>query len=280
LKVKFKYLNEQRTKALVGFISLCFLVLVSSSFHASWTLLSRVLVQAKYFQTDRMGNFYVLSQTNQLTKYDNQGKLVSTLNYSYLGNISFLDAGNPLEIYLFYKEMNALVFLDNNLAYRGRINLSDVGILQASAAARSYANGIWVFDQGDFQLKKLNKDGSLSQASGNILQFAQSKNLNPNLIIDNGNRVILCDSSEGIMVFDVFANYLKTISIKGKLNIKMLNDALYFTDAGNLISYRFSTLKRDTLALPENTFNDFSLEKDRLYLQNDTSLSIYSFQEY
>jgi hypothetical protein len=183
-----------------------------------------------------------------------------------------------MELYLFYREMNAIVFLDNNLAYRGKLNFSDAGITQASAIARSYNNTIWVFDQGDLQLKNLNKEGNLIQASGNVLQFAQSKNLNPSLIIDNGSRVFVNDSTEGILVFDVFANYIKTIPIKLKEEFKILNDELFYRNGNNLISYRFSTLQRDTLQLPDSNFAAFSVEKERLFVLNPFGISIYSYK--
>ncbi len=249
-----------------------------SSFQPVWRVLGTIEVNAKIIETDRMGNLYVVSNTNQLNKYDVNGKLLGTLNYAYLGNITQIDASNPMQIYLFYRELNSIVFLDNNLAFRGRLNLSDAGIVQASAAARSYSNGIWVFDQGDLQLKKLNKDGTVSQVSGNSLQFAQSKQLNPSLIIDNGTRIFLNDSSEGVMVFDVFANYVKTIPIKGKEEIVVLNEHLYYKTDSLLISYRFMNLKRDTFNLPHGNFSRFCIEKERLYLLGETAIYTYGFE--
>jgi hypothetical protein len=275
LKAKYPFsLVTNAAYYLVGMV--CFILI--SSFQPSWNFLTQISIQAKDIETDRVGNIYVVSNTNQLYKYDATGKLLSTLNYAYQGNITHIDASNPMELYLFYREMNAVVFLDNNLAYRGKLNLSDAGITQASAIARSYNNTIWVFDQGDLQLKNLSKEGNLIQASGNVLQFAQSKNLNPSLIIDNGSRVFVNDSTEGILVFDVFANYIKTIPIKLKEEFKILNDELFYRSGNNLISYRFSTLQRDTLQLPDSNFAAFSVEKERLFVLNNLGISIYSYK--
>jgi hypothetical protein len=123
-------------------------------YDTAFTFIKAIPIEAKDIQTDRLGNIYAISKTNQLYKYSPDGKLLSTLNYKYLGNISFVDATNPLEIYVFYKELNLVVFLDNNLAYRGEIRLTDFNIGQAAAIARSFDNGIWIFDLADMQLKK------------------------------------------------------------------------------------------------------------------------------
>jgi hypothetical protein len=72
--------------------------------------LQALAFEAKEIQTDRMGNLFVISKTNQLYKYNSTGKLLSTLNYNYSGNITSLDVSNPLEIYVFYKELNTIVF--------------------------------------------------------------------------------------------------------------------------------------------------------------------------
>ncbi len=241
----------------------------------AFKLLSAINIQAKDLQTDRLGNLYVISRTNQLYKYDINGKLLSTLNYAYVGNITHLDASNPFELYLFYRELNAVVFLDNNLAFRGRMNLSESNIIQASSAARNYANGLWVFDQGDLQLKKIERDGKISQVSGNVLQFSQSKNLSPNYIFDNGSKVFVNDSLEGIMVFDVFANYQKTIPIKGLKEFKILGDELYYVQNKRLMAYHLNTLQRKSVELPDSNFIAVAIEKENVYLQKEDTVSIY-----
>lgn len=253
-------------------------LVVLMSFSGSWKLLNEIKIQAKDIQTDNIGNLYVVSQTNQLYKYDPNGKLLSTLNYAYLGNITHIDASNPLELYLFYRELNAVVFLDNNLAYRGRINLSDAGIVQAAAMGRSYSNGIWIFDQGDLQLKKLNKDGSLIQGSGNVMQFAKSENLNPSGILDNGNRVYVNDSAEGILVFDVFANYIKTLPIKGCGEIKVSGSDVMFAQKGKLIQYKQNALQYDTFVPPDTAFLEFKLEADRLFLLKPDVIKVFAWE--
>jgi hypothetical protein len=246
---------------------------------SSFKLITTINIDAKEIQTDRIGNLYVISKTNQLYKYSSSGRLLSTLNYNYSGNITSLDVSNPLEIYVFYRELNSIVFLDNNLAFRGDINLSNYGIGQASSIARSYDNGIWVFDVADLQVKKLGKDGATSLQSANVRQFTQSKSIMPTFIYDNDERLFLNDSTLGILVFDVFTNYIKTLPIKGIVDFKILGDDLYFTKNKELYNYKLKGLLQKSIQFPDSlSISDCSIEKDRLYLAEDNIVEIYEIR--
>ena len=243
----------------------------------NFLLIKNISIDAKDIQTDRLGNLYIISKTNQLYKYDSRGNLLGTLNYKYLGNINFIDASNPFELYVFYKELNEVLFLDNNLSYRGEMLLNDYGISQSSAIARSYDNGIWVFDNGDLQLKRMNKNGEVLQMSGNVKQFLNST-LQPNFIYDNNDKVFVNDSTIGILVFNVFANYVKTIPIKNCRTFKVIEDDLFYTISGKLMKYNLKTFSQSEFQLPDTTnIQQLSIEKDRLFLLKPNSVDIYSY---
>lgn len=246
---------------------------------STFTLIKQIPLEAKDIETDRLGNLYLVSKTNQLYKYSQDGKLLSTLNYKYLGNITHVDATNPLEVYVFYKELNLVVFLDNNLAYRGEINLSEKNIGQAGAMARSYDNGLWVFDQADLQLKKMNKTGEITQMSGNIRQYMNTQNA-VNFLYDDNDRVYTNDSSNGVLVFDVFANYLKTIPIKGCREIKVIESNLYYWNKTRLQKYNMKKFTTTTYhSIPDfESVIDLSIEKQRLYLLKNKEVLIYSYE--
>jgi hypothetical protein len=232
---------------------------------------------AKLISTDPMGNLYVVSQTNQLNKYGRMGKQMSTLNYSYTGNITQVDAGNPMEIYVFYKELNKVVFIDNNLAYRGEIDLTKHGIIQATAIARSFDNHIWVFDLGDLQLKKIKKTGEIEQSSGNIRQYIAG-DATVNYIYDNADRVFMVDSINGVMLFDVFASYLKTIPLKGVPQVKVLGSYLFYLQNNTLNRYNWLAAQHIAFSLPDtNNLQKLSIEKERVYLLKQDTVSIYAY---
>lgn len=250
---------------------------ISNSSDSGFVLIKTIPIEAKDIQTDRLGNLYIVSKTNQLYKYGPTGKLLSTLNYKYLGNITHVDATNPMEIYVFYKELNLVVFLDNNLAYRGEMKLADFGIGQAAAICRSFDNGIWVFDLGDLQLKKMDKNGENLQTTGNIRQYVSQ----PSAVLflyDNNDKVFVNDSANGILMFNIFGTYAKTLPIKGCTEIKVINDEVYYWQMLQLKKYRLKSFDTEVFALPDALdIKDVSIEKDRVYLLKSTEVSIYGF---
>ena len=241
------------------------------------SLIKTIPIEAKDIQTDRLGNLYIVSKTNQLYKYGANGKLLSTLNYKYLGNITHVDATNPMEIYVFYKELNLVVFLDNNLAYRGEMKLGDFGISQAAAICRSFDNGIWVFDLGDLQLKKMDKNGENLQTTGNIRQYVTQPSA-VSFLYDNNDKVFVNDSANGVLVFNIFGTYVKTLPIKGCTEIKVIEDVVYFWQSRELKKYRLKSFDTQVFTLPDAAdIKDVSIEKDRVYLLKSSEVSIYGF---
>lgn len=242
-----------------------------------YKLLHSIELGAKDIETDRLGNLYLVTPTNQLYKYSPEGKLLSTLNYKYVGNISFVDASNPLEIYVFYKELNKIIYLDNNLAYRGESDLSAMNIGQASAIARAYDNGLWVFDLADLQLKHLNKQGQLLHESGNVRQFI-NKPTQPQYITDNDNRIIVNDSTTGVLVFDVFATHLNTLPLIGVKQVKVIEDEIYYVRGQYIYRYNLKSKQTNQFELPnQDAVNDISIEKSKLYMLRSGRIDVYAY---
>lgn len=243
----------------------------------SFSFLTAIKLTAKTFYTDNLGNFYAVTPNNRLYKYGRSGALLSTLNYNYTGNITQVDASNPMEVVVFYKELNRVVFLDNNLAYRGEINLEKAGVIQAAAIARAYDNNIWVFDQGDLQLKKVTKQQVVEQMSGNIKQYHTGQTT-VSFLYDNNDRVFLVDSNNGVMLFNVFASYIKTLPLKGVTEPKVLGNYFFYTKNGLLHRYNWQNAQNSSFALPDTTaLLKISIEKERLYIQKTDSFFIYSY---
>lgn len=229
----------------------------------------------RLFDTDPLGNVYVLSQTNQLNKYDSTGKWLATLNYSYNGSISSIDVSNPIEIIVFYKELNTLLFLDDNLVFRGELNLANAGIIQAQAVSRSYDNACWIFDAGDFQLKKIRKNGETLIQSGSLPMIITNFNSDIRKMAENASFVFLM-KEKGIYVFDIFGNYNKTISYSGNILPSVSMKKLWLPQANSIVEWKSGLpgSENKIFELPNDTILECSLSQNHLYYRTSEGIFI------
>lgn len=198
---------------------------------------------------DNLDNLYILSSTGQVKKFGAKGDSVGVFNgIRNFGKLYSIDVTNPLKPLLFYKDLSNIVVLDRFLANRASINLRQFNILQPTAIGLSYDNNIWVFDQFDYKLKKIDEAGTiLSQTDDFRMLFNQS--FAPQKIINQDGFVYLADSSKGILVFDnygtfkrkILLNNWNTIDVWKGMIVRLSKDAIVVYNPTSFTerSYRF-----------------------------------------
>lgn len=179
------------------------------------------------FTTDYLGNIFMISEDNSVTKYTPSGRILTTINNKLLGRLEYIDVSNPFELYLYYKDQNKVVYTDNMFGFRGETDLNELEVANISLVARSYDNELWVWDQNDLKLKKYSKNLELLAESGNSRMWADGY-VDPAFMVDNGKQVFVSDPQNGIYVFDAFANHYKTIPVKDVSEFQVLGNQLIF----------------------------------------------------
>lgn len=244
----------------------------------SVTLKKTILGPCDRINTDEQGNLYVI-KSDVVSKYDLAGNLIKTFSNKSLGNISSIDVSNPLKLVLFYKNFTKVVFLDNTLSFNGSpISLDNIGFQQAQLACYSFNNCMWIYDQQNMELIRLNENMQPIQRSGNILQLTGMA-MEPNFLVEHDNKVYLNNPQSGIMIFDIYGTYYKTIPIKGLKTFKVSSLALEYDRNGKLYKYNFKSLDTDSLNLGLNPEPiNIRSEGPCLYTQFPDSVSIFTLK--
>ena len=230
---------------------------------------------AKSFTIDNLGFVYLVKADNSIEKWNDKGQLLNQSNNKLYGKLFSIDVSNPFEIYLYYKDVNKIIFTDNQFTIRGTIDLNGAEQIQASAIARSFDNGFWAFDLSDLNLKKFDKSLKLQQQSGNILQITKAT-FEPRQILDKDNKVLVYNDSTGFEVFDNFANHLKTIAIPDVVAWQFSNSKLYYLNRDGIFLYDFFTLQHQILTrLSIEGCKGFYLHHDKLYFQKNNQIIVY-----
>ncbi|HXH19413.1 MAG TPA: hypothetical protein VNJ07_10055 [Chitinophagales bacterium] len=241
-----------------------------------YKLIKSIPLTATFLSSDKLGNGYVVNEKNELLKFNPQGELLYSYTNKSLGHISFAGTTNPLKILVYYPDFSTIITLDNTLSETGRINLFELGSNKVSAACVALDNNIWIYDEVLFKLRKFDdKLGILTESDDlNVLQGSPVK---ANFLLEKDNFLYLNDTALGILVFDTYATYYKTIPLKGLSGFQKVQEQLIYFRDGKLFSYHLQTFATSEITLPGNAAVYAVVEKERLFLLRKNQLDVYSY---
>lgn len=244
---------------------------------SSFQFIKSIKGDISYFNVDNLDNLYLITSNNQLKKLDANGDSVAVFNdVKKYGNLSYVDVTNPLKALLYYKNYSTVVMLDRLLAVRNNINLRKQNIFYVNNVTLSYDNYIWVFDEEDFKLKKIDEEGKLLQASTDWRMLFDTV---PALvtIIDRDNFVYLYDPEKGFYIFDYYGSFKNRLAFLNWTNVEVNENTVYGFSNNKLYSYRLKSLQLKEYKLPAffGKFISIKAMNGKVYLLNENGVDIY-----
>lgn len=291
LAISLQFGSLQSAVRQVAMLALSLLFLISPAFSQTknaengYTLLFEIEVEAKDFTTDKLQNIYLLNTKNEIVKYTPTGQEQFRYPNTTLGEPTYLDATNPFNLLLYFPDYQQIVTLDRTLNLAAELNLLQLGLFQVNALGMAGDGNIWVYDEVNFRLKKIRKDGSVVLQSADLsLELRQG--IRPNFLLERGQQVYLNDPEMGVLVFDVFGRYSKTLPLKGLTSFQVIGDKLIFMENDQLQSFHLQALLQSPLRLPMSTDDKpdgisaekkVRVEKNTLYILEENELKAYRF---
>lgn len=242
-------------------------------------LVARVPIEASYLNIDNLDNAYLIRDRFGLVKVNADGKMVATYSTSAYGPLFTVDASNPLNVLLFYRDFNTIVTVDNELSEIGVHKLGFRGFTDIGAVGFAQDNNFWIFDNTTMQLKKINAAGNVLESSENLFTIGLPIEERPNFLLARNNLVFVNAPANGILVFDLMGGYYKRIPVTGLSAFQIIDNMLVYSQAGSFL------LKMENLQLPREqsfllpaseTILMAKVGKERLFLLTPTELLIYA----
>ncbi len=280
--LKYKPLPRPACLPSKQIFSLCFVILACIP---AFSQTDSVLKFAKnipgdftYFNVDNLDNIYLLNSNNQLKKLNNNGDSAGVFNdVRKYGKLFYVDVTNPLKLLLYYQNFSTVVVLDRFLNIRNTINLRRQNIFNVKAIATSYDNNIWVFDEGDARLKKVDDNGEvLTETVDCRLLFDSIPS--PAQVIDRDGFVHLYDTAKGFFIFDIYGSLKSKLPFRRWKNVEVINKTLYGFNDNILYQYLPGTLQLKEFALP-SYFKDaiqIKIAGNKVYVLNKEGLQQYA----
>lgn len=230
------------------------------------------------FTVNNLGELYIINTNNQLKKLDSDGDSVGVFNMvTKFGRLSYVEAQNPWRTLLYYKNFSTIVLLDKYLNLLTNINLRKQNIFLVKAVTISYDNNIWLFDEQDSKLKKIDDAGKILFESVDFRLLFDSVP-SPEQIIDRAGFVYLYDPAKGMYIFDYYGSFKNKLTFLNWKDFTVIEKNIYGYDDKNFYSYAINSLNLKQYALPAVFKNYISLKvgNNKLYLLKSNSLKIYS----
>lgn len=252
----------------------CLLFTINVSAQEYQLLDSADIEEPHQVSSDKFNNIYLVSSFGSIDKYSSDGKLLTHFSPSKPGNITLIEAWNPLKVFTLYGDFQECLFLDRFLVSENRFSLTPISSY-IGLATISADNNLWLVDYSDFSLKKY--DLTFDQV---IIQRPFDLLLDPNhydlkFMREYQNLLFISESSTGILVFDNLGNYLSSIDAPGIGYFGFFGNELYYVKDKTLYFYDIYNYTSRQLQIPQPS--KFAFWSDtRLTLVTRSSLLFYT----
>ena len=228
-------------------------------------------------EADQVGNLYI-TNNEEIIQINQKGEELNRYSNKQLGKISYLDISSSLKPLVFYQNLSQIIFLDNRLYPRTeKISLEQIGFPQATLVCASYMNGLWIFDQVDISITRLDRNGEETAKVINLNQLLGIE-INPIFMMEKYNKLYLYDKNYGIFVFDVYGNFAKKLPILGLEKFKISNNLIYYPAKNEVILYDQVGLVETKLPLPISNPLNVYLSGNKIWILHTTGLYHYLFE--
>ncbi|MDB5190643.1 MAG: hypothetical protein JWQ96_206 [Segetibacter sp.] len=232
------------------------------------------------FTTDNLGNIYIISPTNQIKKINEKGDSIAVYNdVRRYGKLYSVDATNPLKTLAYYRDFSTLIVLDRLLNVRNTIDLRQQNIFQVKVACISYDNNVWVYDEADSKIKKIDETGKILLESNDLRQVFDNVP-SPEYIYDRDGQLYLYDPKKGLYTFDYYGGFKSKVALLGIQDFQVFDkNTITGSDSTSFLMYKPGTLQLLTFKAFKNPhfFKRIVFAPNRIYaLNKKEQLAVYS----
>lgn len=230
---------------------------------------------------DNLDNLYLLRASGQLKKVSPQGDSLAVFNdVRRYGPVTQIDVSNPLRVLLYYQNFSTVLILDRFLNVRSTLDLRRSNILQVRAICLAYDNNIWLYDEIENKLKKVDENGKVLMETPDFrLLFGEAPV--PESITEQDQLVYLYDKKLGIYVFDYYGALKNKILIQGWDNLRVAGNSIWGTKGDSLYRYRKDLFRVYDQPLPKQftPFQKLLFTPSRIYVMKKEELGIYNYTD-
>lgn len=235
----------------------------------------------KDVEVDNLNNIYLISSTNQIKKLNSNFDSVAVFNDTRrFGNINSIDVNNPLKILVFYKEFSTIVVLDRFLNIVNTIDLRNQNRLQVSCIATSYDNNIWLFDELENKVLKIDELGNTLIETTDFRMLFDNGFVTEKIIDDNG-KLYCYNKLLGLVVFDYYGGLKHKYSITDLQYLQIHNETLTAFKKDRLAIFKLNLFTQEEIKININQQESTKkiIQKSKLFVLSKNELSVFDITQ-
>ncbi len=225
----------------------------------------------KEVYVDRPGDLYLRFASGTIQKFDIDGNLVSEFKPDQ--NITVFDPRDGARAFTYCQEARWFSY-----AFFGNLNkvpIKDEFAIEPVLACASGDRNIWMLDQADYSLKKINMDRTTVEVEVILPEELHAVNFQNLVMREYQTFLFILNPGTGIYIFGSLGKHLKTIEVRDATYFNFLGEELYYPNHGKLVFYDlFDTETRETALAPAQKFT--LLTDARTYLIFSDRVEIFT----
>ncbi len=234
-------------------------------------------IKVSQIELGEAGYFYVV-EDNKITMYSPEGEIEYAYSNFYTVRLHSIDVSNPQKILLFYKQDQKITLLNQYFRTEPEpFFLKEKNYENITAACLSADDNIWIFDESQQKLIKLNDEGDFI-TQGEKLPKTAGAPIRSSFMADYKGQVYIADASKGVLIFDAIGNYIETLPFKGIRQFRIADGKLFYTLGLKANIYDLKSGKQKTFDMPVRPFKTatINLEGENLmmYVADPNKLDI------
>lgn len=190
---------------------------------------------------DTKDQIYISNQSGDIYLFSKEGKQLNLFSPSRQGKLNQLEAAWTVNIFSFSADLQEYRILDrflNSLAEQGFFG-TEVNL--AKSATLGNNNIVWVWDESDLSLKKVDYLRNLVTQTQPLNLIIDAQDLNVSEIREFKNRLFVNVPESGIYIFDNQANLITKLSLTGVDRLCFYKEHLFWIENGILKAANIST---------------------------------------
>jgi hypothetical protein len=266
-------------RILVPLLALLSLVLVARAQHPanaqekikSLTLNDTIISAA----IDRPGDFYAVTNTGQIQRFDKDGKL--TLLFKGDEAPTIFDPRDGSRLFAYYRDDQHYEFLNPSFESMASYKIDPSFAIQPWLICPSGEYKLWILDKADHGLKKINVKASEVEVevvvdSTLIRDAASFKTMR-----EYQGFVFLLHPVQGILIFNGLGRHLRTIDVAGVETFNFLGEELYFLRGTRIEFFNLFTAETRTMEIQPG-YSTVLLTDERMILFTSKGIDIFLFR--